>query len=257
MARRSQNESGYDFAQAYQSLLPKLLALRPSELVRINLGIPSAVTTALNVQPALAELKDRIAAALPETDVSLPEDLASHALALSHAHTQFMTALQGSDALPSLAAEGTKLRELLVGEVQTLIRRGQTDAEVLRGLRTEKGYRNLAFDLQLLTQVFRRPPASKQITSVTAAEIQHADKLAKTILTLIARRKKLRVSIEEAADLRKRAYTLFTRSYDEARRVAVYLCWREGDADELVPLLHANHGGRPKKRSKNTTREVQ
>ena len=117
--------AGNDFGRAYQSLLPELLALRPSELLPVNIGIPGAVTKALGIQPTLAGLTHRIAKALPEVGARLPEKLVVHALALSHAHTLFLTATQDLDAVPSLAAEGKELRAVLLADAQALIRRGQ------------------------------------------------------------------------------------------------------------------------------------
>jgi len=43
----------------------------------------------------------------------------------------------------------------------------------------------------------------------------------------------------EAADVRRRADTLFVRAYDEVRRIVAYLRWHEGDADSIAPSLYA------------------
>ena len=122
------------------------------------------------------------------------------------------------------------------------------DGTALRALRIDKGYLNLAADLQLLTQLFRGCSASTMgLTAIRATEIQRAKELAATILTLFGRRKELRASIEAASDLRNRAFTLFARVYEEARRVVVFLRWYERDADRLVPLLYAKRKERKRK----------
>jgi hypothetical protein len=240
-ARPSQRPSGDAFEQAYDSLLPALLALRASEVVTINLAVPGAVTKALGIQLVLAALKERIVAALPEVDASIPEHLMTHAMALSHAHTLFLMASQDVDTLPSLAAEARKLRKILLRDAEGMIQRGLLDAAMMPRLRIDKGYGNLAFDLQLLAQLFRRCPPPAGLTAVREADLQRAEKLAATILILLGHRKKLRASIEAAADVRNRAFTLFTRVYDEVRRAVVYLRWGDGDADRLVPSLYVKN----------------
>src|SRR5262249_30892475 len=97
----------------------------------------------------------------------------------------------------------------------------------------------LAFDLQLLAQLFRRHPPPAGLTAVRPTDLQRAEKLAATILILVGQRRKLRASVDAAADVRNRAFTLFTRVYDGVRRAVVYLRWDNGDADRLVPLLYA------------------
>jgi hypothetical protein len=255
-AGRSLKSSGDIFDAAYLSLLPAMLALPPSKVVPLNISVPYAVTKALGIQPTLAELKGRISKSLPDVDERLPEHLVTHAHALTHAHTLFVTALQAVDVLPSLRAEGRKLRAVLLTDAQSLIQRGRVDAMKLKGLKNDASYRNLAIDLHILAQLFMGLPASSGPTAVSTKEIQRAEQLAATILELVGRRKDLRASVEKAADLRDRAFTLFARAYDETRRVVVYLRWHEGDADELVPLLYAKRNDRKKKEAVTPTPEV-
>jgi hypothetical protein len=258
IAGRSPNASVDAFEQAYHSLLPELRALRRSEVKPVNIGIPGAVTKALQIQPTLAGLRDRIAEVSPEVDPRLPDRLVTHALALSHAHALFLTASHGVDALPSLSTEGRQLRAVLLADAQRLIRRGLIETEAIRRLRADNGYHTLAFDLQILAELLRTGPASSTgIAFASAAELQRAQELAVTILTLLGRRKRLRAGVEAAADLRRRAFTLFARVYDETRRVVLFLCRQEGDADQLVPSLHAKHNTPNKRQPTNTTNEMQ
>ena len=135
-----------------------------------------------------------------------------------------------------------------MADAHALIRRRLIDAQALRNLKNDTGYRNLAFDLHLLGQSFRDCPASStELTAVRVSEIHRAEELAATILRLSGRRRDLRANIEAAADLRKRAFTLFVRVYEETRRAVVFLRWYEGDADQLVPLLHAKRRDRKNK----------
>jgi hypothetical protein len=49
--------------------------------------------------------------------------------------------------------------------------------------------------------------------------------------------------------MRARAYTLFTRAYDDARRAIIFLRWHEGDADSIAPALHPGRSASKKKPS--------
>ena len=229
--------------------------MRRSQVKPINIGIKGAVVKALQIQPTLAMLMGRIASGV---DPRLPERLVTHALALSHAHALLVTTSQGVDALPSLSEEGKKLRAVLLADAQALIQRGFIEAQALRPLRANSGYRTLAFDLQILAELFRRCLASNAgLTLVSAAELQRAQELAVTILTLLGRRSRLRADIQSAADLRRRAFTLFVRVYNEARRVVAFLRWQEGDADQLVPLLHEKRKDQKRTATTNTTCKAQ
>jgi hypothetical protein len=61
--------------------------------------------------------------------------------------------------------------------------------------------------------------------------------------------------VKAAADLRNRAFTLFTRGYDQMRRAVAFLRWDEGDADKVVPSLYAKHRRSKKKTDTTRTRE--
>jgi len=57
----------------------------------IDIGTLGEVTKALQIQPTLARLMDRIAEVASGVDPRLPERLVTHALALSQAHALFVT----------------------------------------------------------------------------------------------------------------------------------------------------------------------
>ena len=140
------------FDEVFKETLPAMKALRAGEITAVNLFIPRAVTTVLGVRQVLVGLKDRIADALPEAERDLPEKLPCLALALSHAHTLYLVATRANDPVPSLAEEGMKLRTLLFSDARALVQRGFVDREALREYKGGVGYRNLAFDLQMLAQ---------------------------------------------------------------------------------------------------------
>jgi hypothetical protein len=246
------------FESAYQSLLPDMRALRHSQVMPIHVGIPGAITKALQIQPTVAKLINRIVEAAPEVDPHLPERLITHALALGHAHTLFVTVSEGVDELPSLSKEGRKLRAVLLTGAQVLIQRGLIEAGAVRRLRANRGYHTLAFDLRILAELLRPWPASNvHLSLVSAAELERAMQLAAAILNILGRRGRLDADIADAADLRRRAFTLFARVYNETRRAVVFIRWQQCDADQLVPSLYTKRKDRRKNDTKNTTRDVQ
>ena len=89
----------------------------------------------------------------------------------------------------------------------------------------------------------------RERSAARTAELQRVDELAAGILAGLRRRATPDPAVEAAADMRNRAFTLFTRGYDQVRRAVVFLRWNEGDADQLVPSLYAKHHRARKKRA--------
>jgi hypothetical protein len=52
----------------------------------------------------------------------------------------------------------------------------------------------------------------------------------------------------DAADRRQRAFSLFVKAYDQARRAIQYVRWQQGDADSIAPSLYSGRGNSNVKR---------
>jgi len=230
------------FAKAFEEVLPSMTALPDAEVVLVNLYIPDAVSTVLGLELVLRRLNDRIASTVPGTERDLPQKLARYAMALSHAHILYRMAARASDPVPALSEEGMKLRSLLFSDARALVHRGFIDAQALRNYKGSVGYRNLASDLHMLAHLFRSCPDSVRDCSAAGdSELQRADELAAGILVALRRRKAPDPGVKAALDVRNRAFTVFTRGYDQVRRAVVFLRWEEGDADRVLPSLYAKH----------------
>ena len=70
-------------------------------------------------------------------------------------------------------------------------------------------------------------------------ELEAADALAGQVLTGIASRTGTSTEVADAADIRRRAFTLLLDTYNDARRAVAYLRYKEGDADSIAPSLYA------------------
>jgi hypothetical protein len=77
--------------------------------------------------------------------------------------------------------------------------------------------------------------------------VEHALKVAAHLLGLTGQKDQSPVVVAAAADMRKRAFTLFSRAYDDARRAIIFLRWHKEDADTIAPSLYASRGGSKKK----------
>ncbi len=80
------------YLEAYQQALPAAQALDLEALIAVNIDLPSAVTTALGVLPAILALRDRVAKELPTFDVSYFDQLETYALATAQAHALYLGA---------------------------------------------------------------------------------------------------------------------------------------------------------------------
>jgi hypothetical protein len=81
-------------------------------------------------------------------------------------------------------------------------------------------------------------------TAVQPPDLEAAERLADRLITAVGVREQGPVTLAAAVAARLRAFTLFMRAYDEARRAVNYLRWREKDADTIAPSLYAKRGGR-------------
>jgi hypothetical protein len=235
------------FEDPYNAILPEMKALSPAELVPITIDLPAAVTTVLGVEPEVAALGDRIAK-LPEFDVKLPQKLGVYAMALSHAQTLHAMASAPASAIKPLSDEGTALREMLFTDASALVQRNLMDGSQLKDLKGVVGYKNLAFDLQILAQAFRNAAETIQGKCATQpAEVNRANEIAAKLLKLVGLQEQGPASVVATADTRMRAFTLFVNAYDQVRRAVSYLRWEERDVDEITPSLYAGRAA-PKKR---------
>ncbi len=225
---------------AYNSVVAELEALAPEELVQVNLDIISAANTAAGVIPELKTLRPRIVQELPQFDVAAFDKLHLYAMAAGYAHTMHLVAAGPQDDLRPMFEESVKLRELLLADATALATRGIINGEVLKNLKGALGYKNVQTDLQMLVNVFKTNWANIQgKCAVTEAELARGGKLVALLMEVVGLREQGPAELAKSADMRVRAFTLFTRTYDDARRAVGFLRWKEGDVDDIIPSLYA------------------
>lgn len=228
-----------EFEAAFRRHLPDLIALQPEEVIQLNLGVRTLVSTILGALPRIRDLRDE-AADLKGVDVALFDKLESLALALSHADTLCSIAPASAGQLPALIEQALPIRSRLRSVAESLIGYGLIESNGLDGYIGRIGYRNIADDLHLLSSLLKAHWSDIEGKCPTPyEELELAASLSARILREAGSRKRSPDEVARAADLRARAYTLLLRSYDTVRRAMAFLRWQEGDANEIAPSPYA------------------
>ncbi len=235
------------FRAAFATLLAEIRAVPEHEFASINVDISSSVTTALGAGGAIRKLRDQIVREAPCFDIALVDRLELYALALGHAHTAYQTATATPVLLTKIVNEGLQWRTVLVNDATTLISRGLLKAGVLGELKGVNGYKNVAFDLFALSNVYRkRWDSLADRTSMQRQELDLVENLADQLLTAVGEREHTPATVAQAVRDRKAAFTLFIEAYDEVRAVIAFVRRKQGGADTIAPSLYARRGTKKK-----------
>lgn len=230
---------GANADEAYQRVLPEAMALNADSLSTINVDVPSAIITALGVNEKLPAYADQLQT-LPEFPADMFTKFQDLLLALFVAQSRYTFATTPPENLPDLLDQASAQRDIMIAEGKTLIVRGLLPANALSELTGTHGYKNVAFDLSGLAQLFKAAwPSVQGKTGLQQAEIDQADQLALQLAAAVGHREGSPVSVTEATNIRQRVFTLFVTKYDQLRRAMVFLRWNEGDVDDIVPSLYA------------------
>lgn len=203
--------------------------------------------------PEIRACRQSLVDQLPKFDIQQFDRLETFTLALGHAQTVYQTATEPPASLIALSDNATKMREVLLADVMTLVKRGLIEAAVLDDLKGTNGYKNLAFDLFALANIFRNNWAKiSDRTSVETSELDQAEMLADQLITAVGEREQSPAIAALAVRDRQGAFTLFVRAYDEVRTAIMYLRRQQGDADKIAPSLYAGRAT-PKRKHQPVT----
>jgi hypothetical protein len=138
--------------------------------------------------------------------------------------------------LHALSAESLKVRERLLAEVKALVQHGIVGEAQLGQLKGANGYKNVATDLMVLTNVIQSvwPQIQGKILT-TSQDLEAALRVATRLLRVVGLREQGPAQVAQATDERLRAYTLLMLAYDDVRRAVGYLRAQQGDADDIAP----------------------
>jgi hypothetical protein len=230
---------------AYAAILPEISGVSDDDVLPINVDLVSAVTLVLGVLPELRALRAEIIEQLPRFDVERFDKLETYALALSHAHTLHRSTFPSKAPVAELGNELVSIRDRLLTDALSLVGYQLVDGDRIKDCKKANGYRATATDVLTLVAVFKeRWSELAGKTPVTLAALNDAGNRALELLTAVGVREQGPVNAGEAARMREKAFTLFSRAYDDARRVVSYLRAEPGDADDIAPSLYVGRGGR-------------
>jgi hypothetical protein len=236
------------YRTAFSRLVEEIRAVPDDDLSAVNLDVMAIVRTTEGVLPKIAPQRPLIVELLPKFDIQVFDTLEDHALALGHTQTVYEQSLEPLPTMQPLADEATAIREILLSEVTTLIKRELIAPAAVSHLKGANGYKNLSSDLFSLSEVFRgnwdRVSAR---TAIKLEELDAAENLADKINKAIGLREQSPELQASAARDRQAAYTLCLEAYNEVRAAIAYVRRKQDDVDSIMPSLYAGRGNGKKK----------
>jgi hypothetical protein len=205
--------------------------------------VTRAVTTVLGTLPQLRALRPEFEAEFRKFDLKSFDKLADYTLAVHHAHTRWRAASRPRQALSELGGKLEELRGRLLTDARSLAGHGVIDGKRLDecGL---PGYRAMASDVLVVVNLLKDNWAKVQgRTPLSIDGLNTAAAQALDLLSEVGLRDQAPAVVDDAALRRRKAFTLFRRTYEAARNAVIYL-HGEGGADEIAPSLYAGRGKR-------------
>lgn len=234
-------ETSFDSLAAYNRLLPLIAKVPEETFVAINRDVVAVAAVVLRALPKMATYRPALEATFKTFDLAAFDRLTDLANATRHANGALETSLDDNDPLPGVSARAAEMRELLVGDVGTLIRRRRLGASALVGLRGPSGYANVAYDLLRLAGSYRDNWAAvSPATAVSAEEVEEARLLADRMTFLLAQREQADKDKLERAQRRKQVFTLLATTYEDARQAIGYVLYTQGggDIEAIAPSFY-------------------
>jgi hypothetical protein len=223
---------------AFDSLAAELATVSLENAPPFQLDAMYASDTVRYMMPRLAPFRPSIVALAGFAPLHF-DGIETKARALRYVHAELARRAQAVRNVPVLAAEGWKLRGILMSSAETLAFRGIVDPQVLVKLREGSGYRDLVDDLVVLVRMFRAIGESQpDEVNVKPAERDRAEALANELGVIVGRAADIDATQAQLVEQRWKVAILLLRSHDELRRAMTYLRWHEGDATSLVPSLY-------------------
>jgi hypothetical protein len=222
---------------ALRQLLPELEALVPP-FKRRAVRIPHCVSVLLGSQPAIDRMLPFMPRYTPLANAGRISRMRDYALAAAFVHHR---------SLPRPPTEPPEQRALIEGSL-SLRRRiskaaihladlGLLDPRRVREIRAGRGFVGTGDALLALATLFEAHWSDvKDNTPIERSELRHAAEQGAKLLALAAeRRERIHGGIARD-DVPRRAAHMMCEVYEEARRVAAYICWYEPEVRPLPSL---------------------
>ncbi|MEO8901565.1 MAG: hypothetical protein ABI627_08570 [Polyangiaceae bacterium] len=118
--------------EAFERAQPAARALRPDELIPLNVDLPRAVTVAAGALPRIMALRERALKELATIDARDFDELHTFTFAAAHAHALFMSTSRSEQGVKTLSARVVSLYGMLYLDALALSRRRLLAAEGVR-----------------------------------------------------------------------------------------------------------------------------
>jgi hypothetical protein len=212
---------------AYARVREEIAAVPDDALQPINTDVPMAHGIVKGALPGIVAMRAQLAT-LPGFDVAAFDKLGDYADALAYLHAAKKRTGAPAPVLPAMLEEALAFRETTLATVRLLVSLRVLDQSVVAASSGNTGYRNVGFDLLTLCG------------PLTEAQLVRGKSLGNMMLEAVAARERTTSRMAEVQLERVRAFTLLSRTYDEARRAVAYLRWHEEDADRIAPALYVS-----------------
>lgn len=228
----------------HQRVKSAINALQPTELLLINVDVPSSVQTALGCWPEVEVFLPQLAAlAAVGFRYQQVEQLVDCALALGHTHHAFVTAGSGADA--SAVQALLRGRSRLYAHGMALVAEGLIAEDRVAVHRSGLSHRDLGYDVIGLAGLFLDNwDKFGSVVNLKQAEVEELRLRANELLYELGLKDQGPGANAALSLERQKAFTLFMRCYTETRHGIQFLRRDYGDADTIIPSLHT----RPKRR---------
>ena len=230
-------------AEAMARVAADAAALSIEELEQVNLDLQEATGTIWGTLPEVMALRDSIVKELPAFDIKYVDKLEDYTLALRYAHAAYQTDIPMGNDLTELAQTASTLRERLLADARALSLHGLLDPRKLDSLKGANGVKNVAQDLQMLSQIFQESwPKIQGKLATSLEDLESASRIGTRVTRLVGLREQSPAQTEAVTEQRQRVFTLAIRAYDEARAAIAYVRRREGDVESIAPNLYSARG---------------
>ena len=232
------------FKNALANLTPELLAMPESEVKRrTRLDPTAAYYVAWAAAGRLEAYRDALVALCGPHAGPLVDALPTVAFAARQADVAALR-LERSDDLTALYEPVHAAHRTLLTDCESLVNRGLLAAHELANARSTQGYQATLNSVEVLVDLVRAEwPRIQGRTQITEEDLSRAEKAAMALAYELSQRASGGPA-PLAAELRVRALSKLVATYEEVRRMTLYLRHYEEDADTITPSLYAGRGTR-------------
>lgn len=215
----------------------ELAAMDPRLLVTVNVDVTGAAMTVIGALKNILPYRPALVEELGERRVQCIDRLEVLARAAMLAQARYIGLETTADLTPMIT-ELTKMRDVLHLELRAAVARDVLPAGHLGALSRQNGHRNLGADVLQLVGIFQQHRETLEgNTAITAQYLKRVEVLVLRLMDELGIREQAGQS--ETAELRQRAFTLLSDTYNEARRLITFLRWHHGDYDRIAPSFFA------------------